>query len=122
MKSLKEVITESKLNFDFTDFWYSLLDYARDKGQYRASVGKDTLDMKDVFGVDTITCTSLDRWREPIYIQWIYPSYGSKKEIGAWSGSTRSGGKGFIYLSSTDELKRFFSEKDLKKLYDLICK
>lgn len=122
MKSLKEFIVESKLNFDFTDFWYSLLDYARDKGEYRASVGTDTLDIKDVFGADTIVCTSLERFRSPVSVQWIYPSYTSKKEIGVWTGSTRSGGKGFIYLSSTDELKRFFSEKDLKKLYDLICK
>lgn len=113
MKTLKEYITEAKTSISFDDFYYALQDYVYDNGEYKAEVGKYVLMIKDVFGKDTIKCKTFD-------IKWIYPLNLSGREIGV-----RKNKGGFEYISGKSSLadlnlKEFFGEDNLIKIYKFI--
>ena len=77
--------------------------------------------IKDIFGVDTIKCRTVGRFPEDVHIKWIYALNISGKEIG---GARKSKG-GFEYISgksslADSNLKLFFGEDDLNKIYKFI--
>lgn len=115
MKTLKEYINEAKPTISFDDFYYALENYVYNNGVYNFEVGKYVLPIKDIFGKETIKCGSFD-------IKWIYPLRMSGREIGA-----RKDRGGFEYISAKSSaadsnLRNFFGEDNLNKIYKFINK
>ena len=115
MKTLKETILESKVP-TWDDLYYTLVDYVYDNGIYKHEVGKYALEIKDVFGTDTIKCTGMNYGTQLVLAIWIYPLNLSGREIGVRLK------KGFEYLKNIDECIRFFGKDKLSKIYKHISK
>lgn len=107
----------SNINYTFSDFWHLLDDYAYYNGQYKPVVGKYTINIKDIFGVDTLKCTSINHGTHLVLAQWIYPTAMSGLEIGIWCGKD-----GWEYISTINDLERFFGKNNLMKIYNYIKK
>ena len=105
----------SNMNYTFSDFWHLLDDYAYYNGTYKHVVGKYAINIKDIFGVDTLKCTSTNHGTHLVLAQWIYPTSMSGLEIGIWCGKD-----GWEYISTINDLERFFGKNNLTKIYNHI--
>ena len=118
MKDLKDFIIEAQQELTWDDFYYTLRDYVEDNGEYRASVGKYTLTLEDVFGSDVKRkCTSSHRKTLGYTADWIYPLSINGREIGIQCQK-----KGFVYVKSIIELIDFFGMSTLREIYNYISK
>ena len=107
----------SNMNYTFSDFWHLLDDCAYYNGQYKSVVGKYAITIEDIFGVDILKCTSLNHGTHLVLAQWIYPTAMSGLEIGIWCGKD-----GWEYISTINDLERFFGKNNLMKIYNYIKK
>lgn len=90
-------------------------DFAYNNGQYKYVVGKYAISIKAIFGVDSLVCKSINRDEYPVLAQWIYPTAMSDLEIGIWCGKN-----GWEYISTINDLERFFGKNNLMKIYNYI--
>lgn len=116
MKTLKEFIVEGKVP-TWDELYYTLSDYVYDNGIYKNEVGKYTLEIKDIFGTDTIKCTGMNHGTRLVLAIWIYPLNLSGREIGV-----RLEKGGFEYLKNINDCIRFFGKENLTKIYKYISK
>ena len=105
----------SNMNYTFSDFWHLLDDYTYYNGQYKHVVGKYAITIKDIFGVDTLVCKSINHDTYPVLAQWIYPTSVSGLEIGVWCGKD-----GWEHISNIDDLETFFGPENLTVIYNHI--
>ena len=125
MRDLKQYINESKVDFDFDDFYYALRDKAYDLGDRGGGLSSNIIRMKTIFGKDTITCTAtgedsrgtIIRPATPETVDYIYTYFGNKKYVGVYCIKF-----GHMYLTNMEQLRKCFGEENLEKIYKFVNK